>query len=67
MDKTKLLESLDTIMTRYEQFGLLTAEDMQSVFDQLNISRTVGKGDNVVHAMAAVHLAVIRECLKEGS
>lgn len=67
MDKNKLLESLDAVMSRYEQFGLLTAEDMQSVFDQLNISRRVGKGDNVVHAIAAVHLAIIRECLKEGS
>lgn len=65
MNREKALEWLDVAMARYEECGLLIAEDMQMVFEHLGICREVRKGDNVVHAMAAVHLAVIREALKE--
>lgn len=65
MDKDKLLESLSMAIARYEDTGLLVAEDMQIIFDQVGVARKVSKGDNVVHAIATVQLAVIRQILME--
>ncbi len=60
MDKNKLIESLDLNIKSYERYGLLLLEDMQILFNELGISREVKKGDNIIHAISVVQLAVIK-------
>lgn len=65
MDKNTVLDLLDAALNRFEECGLIVKEDIQPVYDQLGINRTLNTGDNVVHAMVAVHLAVLRELMRD--
>lgn len=60
-----MLELLAANMDRFETCGQFVAEEMQMVFDEAGIKRKIQQGDNVVHAMAALQIAVLMCQLKE--